>query len=115
MNVDSPEIPSPYPAKLNDPRFVKLSSDIMKRDGGRCFNCGSEDFLQVRHVVHRGRDPWAYPPELYHVICRKCHDRRGDVLQKLFDAVKVHFRKTKIDKLDAWVEDFLSGLAGNGK
>lgn len=106
---------SPYPRKLADPRFLKLCEEILIRDGSRCLSCQTIVNLQVRHVVHRGLNPWEYPTDLYHVICRKCADERAAMLDSLFDAVRVHFKRTTNYDLRQWIEAFLERLSGDGE
>ena len=104
---------SPYPRKLSDPRFLKVCEDILVRDGSRCISCGTVVNLQVRHVVHLGRDPWDYPAELYHVICRKCSDERAEMLDSLFNTIRIHFKTISNGDLKKWIGKFLSeGITG---
>ena len=61
--------------RLNPDAYRKLRTDVLERDGWRCQNCGTSEWLQVHHIRSRsalGDDT----PENLITLCADCHDRR---------------------------------------
>jgi 5-methylcytosine-specific restriction endonuclease McrA len=78
-----------YGAQLQDPRWRIKRARIIRRDGGRCRNCGSWTNLQVHHrqyrvVLEKGNfmSPWNYPDKCLVTLCTDCH-KAGHALYKV--------------------------------
>ena len=69
-----------YSEKLRDPRWQKTRLEIMSRDRFQCVKCFSETTtLTVHHFYYiSGREPWEYPSESMHTLCRDCHTEGHD-------------------------------------
>jgi 5-methylcytosine-specific restriction endonuclease McrA len=70
-----------YNILLKDPRWQKKRDAILKRDGNKCINCGSNKVLQVHHKqYHISKKisnfilPWNYPERYLITLCEKCHN-----------------------------------------
>lgn len=65
-----------YAEKLKDPRWQKLRLEVLNRHNWSCEIChdgGSE--LNVHHSYYdKDCEPWEYPAEMMHCLCRRCHD-----------------------------------------
>lgn len=69
-----------YLELLQRPEWRLRREIILKRDGSRCLNCGSENNLQVHHrQYHRDlrsgafRLPWDYKEKYLITLCFDCH------------------------------------------
>ncbi len=61
-----------YRRYLQSEHWVFLRAAAIERDGGKCVKCGSEEFLQVHHLVYR--HPWESGVlEDVETVCRKHH------------------------------------------
>lgn len=50
----------------------KIRPQILSRQNGKCFICGSREFLEVHHIVHL-KDGGTNHPNNLQALCRKCH------------------------------------------
>lgn len=66
-----------YSEQLKSPKWQKRRLQVLEAAGWKCCNCHKEDRqLQVHHGAYlRGVDLWDYPPEMFHVLCDKCHKK----------------------------------------
>lgn len=58
-------------------RWQQLRRKIIARDG-QCLACGSDEKLQVDHIIprHRGGDMW--DAENLQTLCKNCHERKSN-------------------------------------
>jgi 5-methylcytosine-specific restriction endonuclease McrA len=54
----------------------RLRAFVLERDGFRCAQCGSDETLELDHIL-RYRDGGADRAENLRVLCRPCNRRRG--------------------------------------
>lgn len=60
--------------KRGDNAVLKWKKEVLRRDDYQCVNCGSEENLEVHHIVN-----WSEAPELRicvdngETLCTKCH------------------------------------------
>ena len=100
-----------YSEKLRDPRWQRKRLEILQRDDWACLSCGDkEKSLQVHHIVYRKLDPWAYPDELYQTLCEDCHERRGQITDKIVDALRIAIKNVPTERLEN-VSQFIVGKA----
>lgn len=78
-----------YGGLLFDKRWLEKRSEILLRDGNKCFICSASQELQVHHRQYhfvkkeqKFKPPWDYPDHLLVTLCEKCH-RRGHNLYKV--------------------------------
>lgn len=82
-----------YSEKLRNPLWQRKRLEIFQRDNFKCVSCGSGDkSIQVHHLVYRKIDPWAYPDYLYQTLCEDCHATRGELTDKIVDAVRISLK-----------------------
>jgi 5-methylcytosine-specific restriction endonuclease McrA len=63
-----------YRRMLHDPRWLQLRLKIIQMDRSRCILCGSQERLEVHHLLYRPNcKPWQYQDEDLVTLCRKCH------------------------------------------
>lgn len=113
-----------YSEKLRDPRWQKKRLEIFQRDAFKCLSCGAEDKpLSVHHVVYRKINPWEYPDYLYQTLCEDCHEERGQLTDKVVDALRIAIKDIPTRRLtesaqricaEAMVSIGLNGGGGNG-
>lgn len=67
-----------YWEKLQDPRWQRKRLEVLANANFRCEACGdSEETLHVHHGFYaKGREPWDYPNESLHALCKTCHESR---------------------------------------
>lgn len=69
------EIRRDYQKLLKDPRWLDFAFEVIE-EKGPCAWCGSEDQLQVHHLVYyQNTLPWEYSFEDVEVLCSECHTR----------------------------------------
>lgn len=68
-----------YAEKLRDPRWQRRRLEVLERSGWQCCECGETSReLHVHHGYYeKGLDPWEYPDETLHALCKDCHTRMG--------------------------------------
>jgi hypothetical protein len=75
-----------YTELLKDPRWQRKRLEIMQLFGFSCEDCG--DHSSTLHVHHgcylKGRSPWDYPDDMYHVLCESCHKQATENMQTIF-------------------------------
>lgn len=82
-----------YAQKLRDPRWQRKRLEILERDGWKCCCCHRADqTLQVHHLIYARRDPWDYPNEVYQTLCEDCHEIRGELTNKIVDAIRLSLK-----------------------
>ncbi len=64
--------PKHKPTRLNAKGMAKLRSRVFSRDGGRCVECGSRYWLELSHIIPRGRGG-SDTESNTRVLCKKCH------------------------------------------
>jgi 5-methylcytosine-specific restriction endonuclease McrA len=69
-----------YGELLKRPEWSSKREIILKRDRGRCRNCGSQHNLQVHHRQYHTfsktgsyRRPWDYKDKYLVTLCMDCH------------------------------------------
>ena len=69
-----------YLEGLEDPRWKKLRSTILNRDGKACKICGITTELHVHHRQYNRKkstgewsQPWEYHPYFLITVCGSCH------------------------------------------
>lgn len=64
-----------YSEKLKDPRWLRLSRQVLDRDDCTCQSCGDKNrIMHVHHEYYENyRDPWDYPLEALVTLCDQCH------------------------------------------
>ncbi len=60
---------------LHIPQHVK--SEVWKRDGGRCIECGASDYLALDHVIPFSKGG-ANTVKNLQLLCRRCNSAKGD-------------------------------------
>ncbi|MBS1517930.1 MAG: HNH endonuclease [Bacteroidetes bacterium] len=70
-----------YRRHLKRPEWFRKRKTILKRDGYKCRNCGSEKELTVHHRQYhydktggRHLNAWQYKLKYLITLCRRCHD-----------------------------------------
>lgn len=58
---------------LSDEDYTKLRNKIINRDSNRCILCGSQNYLQVHHIVPRTDSTSTNDPDNLITLCRSCH------------------------------------------
>jgi len=58
--------------KLNAASYRDLHLQVLQRDGWRCQNCGSMQYLQVHHIKFRSQSGPDHEPNLI-TLCNVCH------------------------------------------
>lgn len=66
------EIRRSYHDLLKSPEWIEYSRGIID-EARECWRCGSEEDLQVHHLVYRQCLPWEYLREEVRVLCSECH------------------------------------------
>lgn len=61
-----------YKAYLKSAHWKALRDLAIERDGGKCKQCGSSEFLQVHHLIYRETFEASVVGDL-ETRCRKCH------------------------------------------
>lgn len=69
-----------YSEDLNDPRWIVLTSKVLRRDEYICQDCG---IVAIQpHIHHRYYSnqtprlkPWMYPISTLRTLCKECHER----------------------------------------
>jgi 5-methylcytosine-specific restriction endonuclease McrA len=56
---------------------LKIREGVMRRDGGRCQECGSTENLAIDHRVPWTEGGSSTDPENLQVLCRTCNSRKG--------------------------------------
>lgn len=71
------------------PKWRSKREEIIKRDAGKCRNCGSQENLQVHHRQYQyhsksgfKKDIWDYNSKYLITLCKKCH-KAGHKLFKI--------------------------------
>ena len=66
-------IPGKHPRVQMDPEaYQKLCLEVLKRDGWRCQQCGSQTNLQVHHIHSRSQGGDDLETNLI-TLCSECH------------------------------------------
>lgn len=81
MNTDQKHInDGEYAGILRMPEWQRIRKLIMRRDGGKCVNCGSKKSLNVHHKQYHADmssgkllEPWKYKLKYLVTLCRTCH------------------------------------------
>jgi 5-methylcytosine-specific restriction endonuclease McrA len=60
--------------RLDPEAYVKLTKQVLARDGWRCQNCGASDQLQIHHLNWRSRLGVDCIENLI-TLCANCHAR----------------------------------------
>jgi hypothetical protein len=84
-----------YTELLKDPRWQKKRLEVMQSRNFACEECGDESStLHVHHGCYiKGRKPWEYEDEFYHLLCESCHEtcqRNLGIVQKLLGQLSPH-------------------------
>lgn len=91
-----------YSEKLRDPRWQRKRLEILQRDNWTCIHCNSKDKpLQVHHVLYLKINPWEYPDHLLQTLCEDCHKDRGQLTEKIANAVRIAIMKVPTERLVA--------------
>jgi len=71
-----------YASLLQTGEWQNKRQNILKRDGYKCFRCGSVDGLEVHHRQYHKKSatgqfvkPWDYKENNLITLCRKCHEQ----------------------------------------
>ena len=75
--------------------------EVMERDEGRCFVCGSTQGIQIAHYISRARMGLGIPQNLA-CMCFLCHATYDN--SKHYKAYKSIFRSYLQEKYDYWDE-----------
>ena len=83
----------------------KVRREVMERDGGRCFVCGSMQGIQIAHYISRSRMGLGIPQNLA-CMCILCHGAydNGKGHKEYQNAFKRHLQA----KYDYWDETELT-------
>lgn len=75
-----------YSEKLQDERWQKKRAEIIRRDNLSCVSCGACDTtLDVHHGYYeKDKEPWEYPNETLHTLCRKCHSNAENIRSQVY-------------------------------
>jgi len=85
-----------YRALLRDPRWLDFSCEVIEQKGA-CGWCGSDQTLQVHHLVYYERRlPWEYDLHEVGVLCRECHQ----TLHEVADECWVKMLRLDLDQLE---------------
>jgi 5-methylcytosine-specific restriction endonuclease McrA len=70
-----------YGKLLKHPLWFKKRGEVLRRDAGRCRNCGSTSGLNVHHRQYhfckrtgKAKLPWKYELRYLITLCEKCHN-----------------------------------------
>jgi hypothetical protein len=74
-----------YAELLKDPRWQRKRLEVLEKNDFQCQSCGDKTTqLHVHHGCYlRGRRPWEYEDQFYHVLCDSCHQlahKKKDIL-----------------------------------
>jgi len=70
-----------YAEKLRDPRWLRLKSEVMERDGHTCVMCPNKKELTVHHGYYEPKmEPWDYDMSVLWTLCWPCHQRAQQAL-----------------------------------
>lgn len=62
--------------KYQNKQWLKLRSQVFKRDGNKCKKCTSSECLQCHHEYYIfGRKIWEYPITAFITLCKICHEK----------------------------------------
>lgn len=70
----SRSIRSEYRQLLKSHEWHKCAKEKIEEAGNQCWNCGSQDHLDVHHLTYRDVLPWEYSSDELRVLCRTCHE-----------------------------------------
>lgn len=94
-------------AKYQRPEWQRKAAQIRERANYECEWCGDkESQLDVHHSYYeKDADPWDYPDESLHCLCKKCHKEQ----QELKREINRQFGKLGLGNMQG-VLGFLQGL-----
>ena len=80
-----------YQKYLKSRKWQYIRSEVLKRDGFKCMQCGGKENLQVHHLSYKHLyNELGYLEELC-TLCRECHDKetnKGKQLYKIYGKKK---------------------------
>ena len=94
-----------YLEKFKDPRWQKMSLEVMNRDGFTCQLCfDSESTVNVHHRYYEDdKNPWEYSLEALVTLCETCHEKETENRpveeRALLRALKEHFFSAEVNCL----------------
>ena len=70
----------PYKTQLSLQQWTEKANEIKKRDFFECNDCGSEDNLEVHHIVYiKDYYAWEYPNNYLITLCGTCHENEHKI------------------------------------
>lgn len=75
-----------YKSLLGREEWREFSRQTIDVCDGLCWACGSDDNLQVHHLVYRDVLPWEYMANEVRVLCRECHESLHQVADLIWVA-----------------------------
>lgn len=104
-----------YREYLTTEHWSKLRLAALERDGGVCVKCGSDDCLQVHHLVYR--TPWesAVLGDL-ETVCQSCHEKAHGIRRRAYMLFRDDERFSRIiDRVDRLGMKVCHGEELNGR
>ncbi len=94
-----------YSEKLRDYRWKQKREKVINRSNSCCEDCGKYSNLEVHHTFYSyGNEPWQYSLDSLRGLCRKCHEKRGE-LEKVFRLKLAGLTITDIQGLERIIDD----------
>ena len=84
-----------YKKYLNSEEWLKIRLDIIQTRK-KCERCGSKNKLEVHHKHYK--NIFKEEPEDLELLCRRCHKKEHDILDKENHHKKVKAKKKKHNK-----------------
>lgn len=76
VEFETSPAPLPYEKTNRTPIPEAVRSEVWRRDGGRCVNCGSKENLQFDHIIPVSRGG-ATSPQNLQLLCQPCNLAKG--------------------------------------
>lgn len=97
-----------YREFLQDPEWKEYSLSLIS--GESCWNCGSEENLEVHHLTYRKILPWEYDRSEVRVLCRDCHKAVHTVADEIWVNL-LRFEPHELELFNKLLKDYEQDIA----